>query len=564
MKALEPIHAPALFIDVGQSSLQAVSGEDVFTFPIERAENGRLTDLCRERLILGLRGFVSKLRPASRSAFCAIGARGVSIRRLNLPASSEEELQRVLRLQIESEFPLSPDELAWGSRPLGPPKASANGGPARQELLVVAVKKEVLEEYADILRACGIVPSFTLAALARAEFYPSLPGSCAVLDIGRTHSELMTLENGVPASIRILAWGGETITRSIQEKLNVGHDEAEKLKISSDQPGAVPGPQGQVLQSAVESALAALAATIKPTIQDKKLYLTGNSARDPRLATLLAGALGGAVSCESLEPLSRAGSSPAIAGLKQSTAKNSSSLPLILSLNGGHAAAKPVRPMVWKWAAAAASLALASLIFPYAEAIVLKPFLEKKLAALEADRGRLAIIDQELDFLKFLKQNQPPYLDTIYLMARSAPQGARLEELSMSRQREISIRMKLANGQQVTDFRSKLIESGWFTNVMVEEQAPSPDRRFAVRMTAELRPAELRKPLAAEPPGKKTDREPTSLTVTPEPMVMPPVGEITPSAPPPAEVTPSPPPGGQDTLTPPPRKRVPKPANPES
>jgi hypothetical protein len=121
----------------------------------------------------------------------------------------------------------------------------------------------------------------------------------------------------------------------------------------------------------------------------------------------------------------------------------------------------------WRWHA---------LCFPYAEAIVLKPFLEKKLAALEADRGRLATIDQELDFLKFLKQNQPPYLDAIYLMARSAPQGTRLDELSMGRHQEISIRMKFGKCPTSQRFRAKLIDSGWFANVVVEEQAPTPDR----------------------------------------------------------------------------------------
>src|SRR5580700_10732222 len=173
MKRLETRMAAGLFIDIGQSSLQAVQGEDVFAFPLERGENGRLTDLCRERLTVSLRGFLGqKSGVTGRSAFCAVGARGVSMRRLSLPASPEEELQRVLRLQIESEFPLSPDELAWGSRPTGPPKAPAAGGPARQELLVVAVKKEVLEDYTGVLTACGVVPVFTLAALARAELQP--------------------------------------------------------------------------------------------------------------------------------------------------------------------------------------------------------------------------------------------------------------------------------------------------------------------------------------------------------------------------------------------------------
>src|SRR5580658_10403172 len=200
MSRPESSQAADLFIDIGQSSFRAVLGHEAFDFTLERGENGRLTDLCRERLTAGLRGFLGhKGRATGRSAFCALGARGVSMRRLSLPASPEDELHRVLRLQIESEFPLSPDELAWGSRPVGPPKASAAGGAARQELLVVAVKKEALEEFAGILEACGVVPFFTLAALARAEFQPPPAGSCAVLDIGRTHSELMTFEHGVPA-----------------------------------------------------------------------------------------------------------------------------------------------------------------------------------------------------------------------------------------------------------------------------------------------------------------------------------------------------------------------------
>src|ERR1700693_5821342 len=137
MNTLASRNGTGLFIDIGQSSLHAVHGDDIFAFPLERGENGRLTDLCRERLVLSLRGFLSRKGKAQGwSAFCAMGARGVSMRRLSLPASSDDELQRVLRLQIESEFPLSPDELAWGSLPLGAPKSTGNGGPARQELLV--------------------------------------------------------------------------------------------------------------------------------------------------------------------------------------------------------------------------------------------------------------------------------------------------------------------------------------------------------------------------------------------------------------------------------------------
>ena len=54
----------------------------------------------------------------------------------------------------------------------------------------------------------------------------------------------------------------------------------------------------------------------------------------------------------------------------------------------------------------------------------------------------------------------------------------------------------------MTDFRSKLIEAGWFSSVVVEEQTPSPDRRVTVRMTAQLKAADSRKPLPEEPSHK--------------------------------------------------------------
>src|SRR5205814_8271055 len=108
---------------------------------LERQENGRLTEACRERLIAGLRAFLKKKQWQPRfRALCAIGARGVSLRRISLPASPKEEMHRLLNLQIESEFPLPPEELAWGSMALASQHLAATGIELRQDILVIAVK----------------------------------------------------------------------------------------------------------------------------------------------------------------------------------------------------------------------------------------------------------------------------------------------------------------------------------------------------------------------------------------------------------------------------------------
>jgi hypothetical protein len=47
-----------------------------------------------------------------------------------------------------------------------------------------------------------------------------------------------------------------------------------------------------------------------------------------------------------------------------------------------------------------------------------------------------------------------------------------------------------------------LIDAGWFSSVVVEEQVPTPDRRVTVRMTAQLKAADSRKPLPEASPHK--------------------------------------------------------------
>src|SRR5437870_8414905 len=42
---------------------------------------------------------------------------------------------------------------------------------------------------------------------------------------------------------------------------------------------------------------------------------------------------------------------------------------------------------------------------------ILKARLARKLAGMKADLGRLATIDRELNFLQYLRKNQPPYPD---------------------------------------------------------------------------------------------------------------------------------------------------------
>src|SRR5690348_17097329 len=132
---------PCLFIAIGQSTLQLLDGESGFELPLERTDTGELTPACKQHLIGRLQEHVKGKAWGWRPrALCALGARGVSLRHLAVPRASHEELKRVLELQLESEFPLPPDQLAWGYCRLNGRNGGGRNGADGQQLLVAAVK----------------------------------------------------------------------------------------------------------------------------------------------------------------------------------------------------------------------------------------------------------------------------------------------------------------------------------------------------------------------------------------------------------------------------------------
>jgi len=507
VKPFQFINAPSVCIEIGQSSLKALVADPDkgLELPLERLENGRLSPSCRERLTLRLREWLKRRnwQPRQR-AWCAINARGVSVRRLSLPSCSREELQRLLLLQIEREFPLPPDELAWGYRQLNAERLPDNGAPVTRELLVVALKREVIEEYSQLLAGCGLSPLFTLGGLARHALCLQPPASYAQLDIGRSHSELISFDHDVPGSIRILPWGGEDITRSIERRLALKRDEAEKLKIQSGhETNQLPLQQIEV---AIVVEVESLAALIRSQEVGQKLYLSGESARLKDFAPRLAKAIGGSMECERMDVPPGPGRSAATLGLKSAGGKNGEGTPLVLQFNRSAGRESLLRPGPWKWAALAVLLALGSLSLRYAEAIFYQPRLSRRLAEVKIEREKLPQIERELAFLQYLKANQPPYLDAISMIATSAP-GTRVESLSMNRRGDLSLRGSMRDSQQVLDFRSKLIDSGFFASVTVEEQTPSPNgQSVAVRIAAQWKPTGERKPLPSEPARQQPEK----------------------------------------------------------
>ena len=217
----------------------------------------------------------------------------------------------------------------------------------------------------------------------------------------------------------------------------------------------------------------------------QKLYLTGDNDAVKNFGPQLAKAMGANTECERIDPASGEGASAAISGLRRACEKNGRP-PLILQFQTIETAQNLGRPILWKWAALAVVFLIGSFSLRYAEMFLHQGRLSKKLSEIKGYREKLPDIERDLSFLQYLKTNQPAYLEPLFALANAAPPGTRLESLSMTRRGDLSLRAGMKDSQQVVDFRSKLLESGLFSTVVVEEQTPTPDRqRIVVRMTGQ-------------------------------------------------------------------------------
>jgi hypothetical protein len=484
----------AVIVEFTDNAAHIASDERTLDIAIEREASGALTATAADSVRNALKLFAKN--QGREQAFCLLPARGVSIRRISLPAGSRDEIERLLPLQIDAQFPLSSEELAWGYAPLLARIPSSQG--TMKELLVAAVKKDSLQQYREIISSAGFEPLFGIAALAREGVCAHRPPHCALLEIGNNVSELVTFDESGPATLRVVGIGNESV--SAEPVLNTlrSNGAVEKIFVSG---------KGSAIWSA----------RISPEIPSEAL------------------------------PVGM-GQSTAITGLREGLRRGSE--PLLI-----HANRESVRlqrsPAQWRWAAAACALLLISIGLRYLDPVVRKARINNRIAELEARRAKLPKVDREAAFLNFIHTNQPNYLEIVGALASATQPGMKLDSLTISRRGELALRGSAQGGQAATTLRSKMIDSGYFANVVIDEQTPNQQNQQQVtfRMTAQVRPESDRKIAAATKPasGKagatnKAGATPQNVAPSSGPAEMPPEMATPPQVvggPPPGVVMPS-------------------------
>jgi type IV pilus assembly protein PilM len=162
----------------------------------------------------------------------AVSGHSVIVKKISLPAMSREELDESIRWEAEQYIPFDINEVNLDFQIV---EGSETDG--QMDVLLVAAKKDLIDDYVQVISDAGLVPSvIDVAAFAvenayHANYESSPDDVVALVNIGSQVVNINIVSRGAPAFTRDISTGGNAYTEEIQKALSISWEEAERMKI---------------------------------------------------------------------------------------------------------------------------------------------------------------------------------------------------------------------------------------------------------------------------------------------------------------------------------------------
>lgn len=230
-----------------------------------------------------LRKLISRIHLRGKDVALAVSGNSVIIRRLRIPAMEGAALAEQMEWEVKQNVPFRRDEVRVDWEVLVPRTADGN-----MEVLLVAAKREIVDQYEQVVRAAGLNPTivdtdaFAIENAVEANLGAQAQQTLALIHVGAHFSTIVLVYDGKPVFHRNLVAGGDTFTEAIRHRLAVGLEAAEAYKVGS----ATTTSAADVVPQEVHRVLAQVAEQISGEYQRTiDFYL--NSAVDAQLSQVL-------------------------------------------------------------------------------------------------------------------------------------------------------------------------------------------------------------------------------------------------------------------------------------
>ncbi|MFT5685337.1 MAG: type IV pilus assembly protein PilM [Myxococcota bacterium] len=292
-------------LDIGSSHVKLLQLENDRSSGKWRLITFGMTELPPEAIVDGsvmntnvivdaINELLAQHRVKTKQVIASVSGNAVIIKRINLPMMTLDELEESIQWEAEQYIPFDINDVNIDVQIL----EGASDDPGQMEVLLVAARKDLVNEYMSLIQQAGLKPlvmdvdSFAVANMFEMN-YGSVEGAVALINIGASNVNIHVLRDGVSAFTRDISMGGRQFTEEIQRTLNISYEEAEAMKVGGDEADAtsmVPQEIEQVLSSVGENLAAEIQRSLDFYLSTTagggltQVFLSGGAARTPGLS----------------------------------------------------------------------------------------------------------------------------------------------------------------------------------------------------------------------------------------------------------------------------------------
>jgi len=286
-------------LDVGSSSIKAVElkrgrgGIEVAHLGVEALPS----DIVVDSMIVDsgtVSSVIAKLfsenEIKSRSVATSVSGHSVIVKKIALPMMSDQELAETIQKEAAQQIPFDIADVSIDYQILSEDAASP-----QMDVLLVAVKKDKILNYTNVLSMAGKAPAivdidaFALQNCYEYNYEPAPGSTVALLNLGASVMNINIVKGTVPLFTRDVSVGGHQYTDSLQKELDLSFDDAEALKLGKKLGTVSEEAKAPILQQVTEIIVLEIQKTFdffRATAAGEhieRIYVAGGSCKVPGL-----------------------------------------------------------------------------------------------------------------------------------------------------------------------------------------------------------------------------------------------------------------------------------------
>jgi type IV pilus assembly protein PilM len=201
------------------------------TIPNGAIEDGVIKD--SETVSQAIRELFIAQKVREKNVAVSIGGYSVIVKKIQVQSMTDTELQETIQFEAEQYIPFDINDVNLDFQILGESSLTPN----KLDVILVAAKKELVEEYVNLIELSGLRPcvvdidAFALQNIYEAN-YDTKEEVVALIDIGAGKTSLNIVSDGITLFMRDVSLGCNQINHKISDKVACSIEDAEEIKIS--------------------------------------------------------------------------------------------------------------------------------------------------------------------------------------------------------------------------------------------------------------------------------------------------------------------------------------------